>query len=487
MRRRSALLIVAAALLSGHSSSLAAADAAAREAWFVIEFSGTPVGIGRDRWVPSDDGVFYESYVEIRARRMGAPIEFLTSIEEWDDSTHVLTRFQSETSINGEWIRSQGERRDGKIYLTTTGAAYSTTDSIEWVEGTVGMAWADEEIRASLAAGAGDFGIQLFDPRLGGIQRNRFVVSDEKQQDGLLIVDQFDEGVEVPSTRLYMDDRFEIQRIESKQLNMTLTMRRIDAADVAGITLDPNFDMIRDQMIACEGYPGDPEDLDEVEFELTFSRPFSDVSGFHGPNQRVVAREGNTMRILVTRQTLAPAAGGESQPEGFLRAGRYVQSDDPRIRALADSIASATGASGPQLAQAMARWVGDYISNKSYGRGFSSAVDVLDSRAGDCSEHSVLLTALLRAAGIPARVVVGLAYDSGTLVGHMWTEAFTGQWVTVDALDPDNSPKRIRIASSPDERAIDETNIVNAYSLVAGLHVTVTAYKPRARGPGLSR
>ena len=32
------------------------------------------------------------------------------------------------------------------------------------------------------------------------------------------------------------------------------------------------------------------------------------------------------------------------------------------------------------------------------------------TRSGDCSEHAVLLTALLRARGIPARVSHGLVY-----------------------------------------------------------------------------
>lgn len=451
------------------------------EAWFVIEFSGTPVGIGRDRWLPAEEGVYYESYVEIRARRMGAPIEFISRIEEWDDSTRLLDRFNCETSINGEWIRASGERRAGLIYITTTGAAFSRVDSIQWEDGTVGMAWVDEEIRKSLGHHKTEFTLHVFDPRLGGIYDNRFVVAGNVDASGLVVVDQFDEGSDVPSARLYVDDGFTIQRMEAKQLNMTLSMQRIDAADVAGLTLDPNFDMIQEQMIPCAGYPGSPDDLDEVEFVLTFSRPITDASGFEGPNQRILSRQGDTMRIVVSRQPVPgePLEGAPAQQ--FLRAGRYVQSDDHRIRALADSIASATGAVGPALAQAMALWVDGYISHKSYGRGFSSAVDVLESRAGDCSEHSVLLAALLRAAGIPARVTVGLAYDAGTLIGHMWTEAYTGRWVTLDALDSENSPKRIRIASSPDERAIDETNVVNAYSLVAGLRVEVVAYKPRAR------
>ncbi len=53
---------------------------------------------------------------------------------------------------------------------------------------------------------------------------------------------------------------------------------------------------------------------------------------------------------------------------------------------------------------------------------FSSAVETLHAGFGDCGEHSVLCAALLRAAKIPARVVLGLVYyaPKKSFVGHAW-------------------------------------------------------------------
>jgi hypothetical protein len=55
-----------------------------------------------------------------------------------------------------------------------------------------------------------------------------------------------------------------------------------------------------------------------------------------------------------------------------------------------------------------------------------SALEVLKTRVGDCNEHAVLLTALLRASGIPARLCVGLVYSRGRFFYHAWTEAYVG-------------------------------------------------------------
>ncbi|MBW1768985.1 MAG: transglutaminase domain-containing protein [Deltaproteobacteria bacterium] len=62
-----------------------------------------------------------------------------------------------------------------------------------------------------------------------------------------------------------------------------------------------------------------------------------------------------------------------------------------------------------------------------------SALEVLRTRVGDCNEHATLLTALLRASGIPSRLSVGLVYTRGKFFYHAWTEAYLGEWISMDA------------------------------------------------------
>jgi hypothetical protein len=46
----------------------------------------------------------------------------------------------------------------------------------------------------------------------------------------------------------------------------------------------------------------------------------------------------------------------------------------------------------------------------------------------------MLLAALLRAAGIPAKVCVGLVYTRDRFYYHAWNEIYLGAWITADAL-----------------------------------------------------
>src|SRR5690606_4619589 len=69
---------------------------------------------------------------------------------------------------------------------------------------------------------------------------------------------------------------------------------------------------------------------------------------------------------------------------------------------------------------------------------FATSREAIRDLKGDCSEASILTAALLRAAGIPARVMLGYASPGqGVWIGHAWVEAWLGGadggWVGVDA------------------------------------------------------
>ncbi len=130
-------------------------------------------------------------------------------------------------------------------------------------------------------------------------------------------------------------------------------------------------------------------------------------------------------------------------PPEYLRSTPYLQSTDPEIDALALDIAGKEQRAY-YAAKRLQQWVYQHIEQKDLSLGFASAKETLARRQGDCTEHAVLLTALSRALGIPARVAVGLIYlpngDSqlGRFVYHMWTEIylgdrFQGEWIPLDA------------------------------------------------------
>jgi CHASE2 domain-containing sensor protein len=78
---------------------------------------------------------------------------------------------------------------------------------------------------------------------------------------------------------------------------------------------------------------------------------------------------------------------------------RFLQSDDKRIVDLARK-AVGDAKDAVQAARRIEAFVAKYIDNKSMSVGYASAVEVVESRQGDCSEFAVLTAALCRAIAI---------------------------------------------------------------------------------------
>ncbi len=90
-----------------------------------------------------------------------------------------------------------------------------------------------------------------------------------------------------------------------------------------------------------------------------------------------------------------------------------------------------------QVAVAMEKYVNREVAKKDFSTALASAAEVARTLQGDCTEHAVLLAAMLRARNIPCKIAVGLVYYEplSSFSGHMWTEALLGdRWVPLDAV-----------------------------------------------------
>ncbi len=126
-----------------------------------------------------------------------------------------------------------------------------------------------------------------------------------------------------------------------------------------------------------------------------------------------------------------PPEGGqmERHPGGglmqrHLEPETFVQSDHPKIRRQAAAI---TGDEGDpwQRSLKIHEWVFSRL-DKQPVVSIPSALEVLEQRRGDCNEHTVLFTALARAASVPTRIAIGIVW-SDELDGfyyHAWPEIY---------------------------------------------------------------
>ena len=149
-------------------------------------------------------------------------------------------------------------------------------------------------------------------------------------------------------------------------------------------------------------------------------------------------RDGDALIVDVC-ETCGPGLPSDTETlADALRPTAWLQSDHPRLIAIAAQVARSSASGQRKMEMLIARaqpYLGDLDFNGHY-----SALDTITRRAGDCTEAAVLLAALGRAAGIPTRVVSGLTYSresyhgvSNAFMPHSWTLAYVdGRWRSFD-------------------------------------------------------
>jgi hypothetical protein len=116
----------------------------------------------------------------------------------------------------------------------------------------------------------------------------------------------------------------------------------------------------------------------------------------------------------------------------FLQPTPFIQSDNRKIL---NVVLNTVNPSDPPLEKTrkLMAWINANIKKRPV-ISLPDAVSTLENGAGDCNEHSVLMAALARAAGIPAKVEAGLVYLNGRFYYHAWNLLYLGKWITVDSL-----------------------------------------------------
>jgi transglutaminase-like putative cysteine protease len=450
------------------------------ERWFVVRIAGTTVGTASERWTPGADDVVFEAQMNVRFTRMGTPLAMNVLTEEVCDPRGRLLRARMESSVSNLGARAALEG-DSLHYESSAGGTVRRS-VVAWPPEAVPEMAARSLVRAWLAGTAPETTCTLFDVSDGTFRRQRLVRGERSEATvagvtrAVVAVDEYDEGESSPTSTTWYeaDGAREAVRTVVRQLGVEIEIAHVSAAELAAIEIEPGFDIIRRSMVPCPGFPP-VSGAAQVDLEIEFPAHLPEGS-MDGPNQVETGRDGRIVRLRLTRETAVRETTEPAQLEPFLHPDRFIQSDAPELRAVADSLRAATGAKGWPLARATAAWVDGHIARKGMEHGYASALDVYRTRAGDCTEHSLLTVAVLRAAGIPARPVVGLMYGEaeGAFVGHMWVEVYADYWRTLDALNLALDPVRVRIHAPASGGSMGERELMRAYATMSGVRIRAT-------------
>lgn len=226
---------------------------------------------------------------------------------------------------------------------------------------------------------------------------------------------------------------------ESKEEAMDMSFVSPEVVSTAPLETD---DLIEASQISPGVFFRDPSQVRRMTARV-IGAATSDLEFTASAYQRILDVSGDAITVETQRldyegviarlQPSAPPFESADDPDlaSYLREDFLIQVNDPRIQAKAREIAG-EAANAWEASEAIADYLYRNI-RKEHRITIPSAVEVLQSMAGDCNEHATLFAALTRALGIPTKMAAGLVYMDGVLAYHAWNEVYVGgEWLPID-------------------------------------------------------
>lgn len=426
------------------------------EHWYVLEMMGSKAGYQYEKQTTAEGRITTETAMVLTVKR--GPIELKITTA----NTFVETAEGKPVSLHAVNNLAAGEDdrlyvfKDDHVDVTTTRDGVAKTSRQPAPEGAyLTPAAAERLVQQRLASGAKEITVRTLDATMG-LAAVSAAYSDftpakvsamgrEIETTKMKVIAS--NAPQVPSFQ-YVDAEGTTVRVETQVGGLTLAMTLASKEDAMGQAAAP--ELMLNTFIRPEGEIKDPRRLKHAVYVLSVDDgdpPSLPTTGA----QRTIATGERSATLDVRADRFEPAPEGDAADHAYTGASPMLDSEDEQIVKLKDRALRDAGEGKPERAETLRRFVYRYIKKKSLGVGFASASETAKSREGDCSEHGVLLAALLRADGIPSRVVAGLEYVDGfagaeKIFGyHMWTQALleiggVKRWVDLDGTLPPGTP-----------------------------------------------
>ena len=407
-------------------------ELADNESWMSIYFQNQKVGYAEQSLAKIENGYTVNQNTFLRMNMMGQVQELRTLTSARLTDTMALVSFNFYMSAGPVKYQLSGRLNGLTLELNSTTGGYTSQSSIE-LESVPRLASGVLPYVAQQGLKKGQrFKVPVFDPSTLSTKSVVVAVEDTEK----IVI----EGQEIQTFRIrqdYLDTQSYTwvdtagRPVKEEGLLGLSMVKTSEEKAYEGLTGKADLaDVVEATSAPVMGTIDNPRDVRLVKVRLSGIN----FEGFEldGGRQKLTGDvlEVTREKIDLRDEAKLPIQGPEF--EHYLLPTTFVQSRDPRILDQAKKITA--GAKSPlKIISLINDWVFEHL-DKRPTMSVPSAVDVLETKVGDCNEHAVLAAALLRASGIPTRMAVGALYYGGRFYYHAWLEVYWGQWMAIDPL-----------------------------------------------------
>lgn len=483
-RRHIHLLLLPATLFSLVNSVVAAADEPANEAesWYAIEFEGQRVGYEWVRTTPhsparpgttqtdSSKLIRRERRTQLQLKRAGTQVSLaavlVTSetpeglLQTWEltrtaaDGSRIYRRGTWDGSRSAMRIEEPDNQDESPVFAESQMQPQSPIFT-EWL----GQAAAKESFPRTVPVLFPESAIAA-DVELQSLGKTTLELPDGSRNAARRFLWQ---PVSAPQlrTRVFLEaDSNRCLLVEQPLLGGTLQLVRSTPEVALGVDSQQTLDLQLQSLLPVTGQVPESPPENGLRLKLTSSAP-APYSLANTSFQTVEPQIADG--LIVVCQTPKWPESGQSLSGGrsprradhaeYLGASRWIDYADPAVQRLLNSAGGRSGTTAEQCRR-LSAFVNRRVQFSPFTTQLQPASRVAAKLQGDCTEHTVLLCALLRSRGIPARAASGFAYvpQLTAFAPHLWTEALVdGVWMPLDSTIPAEAamPLLLKVADSP--------------------------------------
>jgi transglutaminase-like putative cysteine protease len=471
--------------------AVCAAQTVRAESWESIYLGGTKAGFTH---------VKVEPVKERNGRKLvRVTVETVLNLQRGRDTTVIRTQYETLETEKGDVLRletrvlsgpseqrTRGEVRGGKLHITLDAGGSRQEQDVPWAADVRGPYAAELSLSREPMQPGETRRVRIFIPLsnkigttvltardfesvelAGGVKRDLLRIESKlTDENGNIIADG--------STTYWVDTAGQIIKSFTDVFGGQVTYRT--SKRVATAPAQGKLDLLKESIIALKK----PIPNAQATRSMTYRVRLQDddpLEVFPNDRRQTALRENDAHTITLMVKTAGPmdGKGGAAKiPDEYLRSNTQVNSTDENV---INHMQAAVGTlSDPwEKAVAIERWVHANIRNKNFESTFATAADVARTLSGDCTEHSVLTAAMCRAAGIPARAVVGLVYleQIGGFGFHQWNEVYVNRrWVALDSALDQSEVDAVHLKVS--DSSLDGVSPFDTFSNVARLFKKTT-------------
>ncbi|HKY09513.1 MAG TPA: transglutaminase-like domain-containing protein [Candidatus Binatia bacterium] len=401
------------------------------EEWWGVYYRGEKIGYASQTITPKPKGYRLTDHSTIQLNLMGSLQPATTRLEMEANEDWILEKFAFELVSQDVRFAARGAVRENKLGLEIESAGHTSSRELVLTQAPYLLAALKPYVVTQQLETGKKFLFSTFDPSTLSQQVATVVIEGREQirvgnrSEAAIRLRQSFRGISVVS---WVDGHGRTLKEESPAGLSLVRQDYREARTLPGRAV--TLDIVAQTAIPLAVPLANPQTKDAIRLKLS------------GVNLANFSLDGGRQKLQgdqveIKREKINGLAGQklplkESRFASYLQPTPFLQTDHPEIRALAAKITA--GEKNAYLAAMKIKdWVYKEIAKKPTVS-IPSALEVLQTRKGDCNEHTVLFNALARAAGIPAKTVVGVVHMRDAFYYHAWSEIWLGEWISLDSV-----------------------------------------------------